>query len=554
NYTIRAAVKNFTNCYDIATVTVVDVDKLTCTERMHTANSTNDTTQVDDTNSLYICQTSNDTATLDFSFTWLPASNPGNKFLWEFVLTNGAGATQWTLTNGTFAAGSTNAVWTNSACVSGETNREFLLRAWYDCDTNGVYTNTEPHRLVDVVVVDTPWLMLTNALNSSLVIDTTRMDEAAALSNTLYIGETDASNAVMQMLFYWLPENVNSNWFRWEIELTNGNPTAQWGLTNSAGTWSSTSNSTFTTNPVSVTWTNLIDANGLTNREFMVTGWFDCNTNGTFEADEPHRRLYVTVLRVDVDPTTREVVEGDDSDDFKAVVMPAGLAGLAYAWSWEAINTNGGNNPSVTFSAPNATTTHVDQAHWYAVPDARCASNEAAEYRLWCTVSVGGTTCSNSATMSVQLVDPAAYITPAYQITGSPGTNFNVGSNLWYVSGTGTLARDVSVTTNWLLHANSEFTAKIHVHEDQHTQDNINGFDGHQFVTVGELFARISSLTDATSTGLVAKISAEWTQYYTDEQTEYDSLEAGFEVRAYNASDAVAPDYYYSNCGRFIYP
>jgi hypothetical protein len=39
-----------------------------------------------------------------------------------------------------------------------------------------------------------------------------------------------------------------------------------------------------------------------------------------------------------------------------------------------------------------------------------------------------------------------------------------------------------------------------------------------------------------------------------DEEAELLSLVDGFEVRAYNVSDGVAPDYYYSNCGRFTYP
>jgi hypothetical protein len=296
---------------------------------------------------------------------------------------------------------------------------------------------------------------------------------------------------------------------------------------------------------------------------FAVSNLFSFADPGTYvvsvECKSPSttpikQNLTINVLKVDIDPTWDIVTEGDDSENFKAVVTPAGLSGLTYAWSWQPVITNGGNNPSVTFSAASAATTHVDRAHWYAVPDARCASNQVSDYRLWCTVSIGGVSCSNSATMSVQLVDPAAETIPAFQITGSPTTAYNAGSNLWYVSGAGTLARQVSFTTNWWLHPNSEFTAKLQAHEGQHTQDCINGFDGHQFVTVGELFARISPLTDPTSTGLVAKIVAEWTQYYADEQTEYNSLEAGFEVRAYNVSDTVAPDYYYSNCGRFTYP
>jgi hypothetical protein len=72
--------------------------------------------------------------------------------------------------------------------------------------------------------------------------------------------------------------------------------------------------------------------------------------------------------------------------------------------------------------------------------------------------------------------------------------------------------------------ADSEFTAKIQAHENQHSQDLVNGFDGHEFVTVAEFYARISTLTDPTAHGLVNKISQEYVQYMTDEGTELSLL------------------------------
>ena len=156
--------------------------------------------------------------------------------------------------------------------------------------------------------------------------------------------------------------------------------------------------------------------------------------------------------------------------------------------------------------------------------------------------------------MSVELVDPAAETVPEYNLTGGPSVAYNATSNWWYVSGTGTLARSVVLTTNWWLHADSEFTAKIQAHENQHSQDMVNGFDGHTFVMVPEFYARISAFTDPTSAGLVSKISAEYVLYMADEEAELLSLVDGLEVRAYNVSDGVAPDCYYANCGRFTYP
>jgi hypothetical protein len=261
----------------------------------------------------------------------------------------------------------------------------------------------------------------------------------------------------------------------------------------------------------------------------------------------------IIVPKVEITPSVATVTEGADSGDFEAIVTPVGLSGLTYAWGWEACAV-GGNTPSVTYTAPNAAKTQVERAHWYASPDDRCAADTVCDYRLWCTVRIGDVACSNSVRMSVELVDPAARTEPKYEITGGATAAYDVTNKLWYVAGTGTLSRQVVLTTNWWLHANSEFTAKLQAHENQHCQDLLNGFDGHTFVTVAEFYARISSLVDPTPDGLVSKITAEYVQYMSDEEAELLSLVDGLEVRAYNVSDGVAPDYAYSNCGRFTYP
>lgn len=257
--------------------------------------------------------------------------------------------------------------------------------------------------------------------------------------------------------------------------------------------------------------------------------------------------------KVEITPSVATVTEGADSGDFEAIVTPVGLSGLTYAWGWEACAV-GGNTPSVTYTAPNAAKTQVERAHWYASPDDRCAADTVCDYRLWCTVRIGDVACSNSVRMSVELVDPAAETVPEFNLTGGPTIAYDVTNKLWYVAGTGTLSRQVVITTNWWLHANSEFTAKLQAHENQHCQDLLNGFDGHTFVTVAEFYARISNLVDPTSAGLENKITAEYAQYMLDEGAELVALSDGLEVRAYNVSDGVVPDYAYSNCGRFTYP
>ncbi|MEI6218391.1 MAG: hypothetical protein WCP86_05790, partial [bacterium] len=305
-------------------VTCVDVTNLFLTN-LCSGRSVTDTSRVDEvqseTNTMYLCE-SNGAAHMDMQAGWAPTNVAGNMIRWETVLTNGSPTAQWGVTNSvgtwsstsnsTFATNPVTVIWTNKPDGSGNTNREFKVRAWYDNDGDGKYTNTEPHRELYATVVDTPWLILSNSVISNSVMDTTWRNEAPVASNVLFIAETTNGNGEMQMQLGWLPPNVNSNWFRWKIELTNGSPSTQWGLTNSAGFWSSVSNSTFATNPVSVLWTNMLDANGLTNREFMVTAWFDCNTNGLFETNEVHRQLFVSIIRGLVLDSNRDRVINDD--------------------------------------------------------------------------------------------------------------------------------------------------------------------------------------------------------------------------------------------------
>ena len=135
--------------------TVYDVNKLTATESLHTVNTTNDTTQVDETNQVCICQTSNDNAIVKMEFTWPTSGADSNKFLWDFVLTNDATpGTEWSDQKGTYGSDPTNSTWKLPAVCT--TNREFILRSWYDCVgiLDVQYQHAPPK--VWVTVVDTP--------------------------------------------------------------------------------------------------------------------------------------------------------------------------------------------------------------------------------------------------------------------------------------------------------------------------------------------------------------------------------------------------------------
>jgi hypothetical protein len=219
------------------------------------------------------------------------------------LLTNGAAATEWG-GPATFENNPTNITWTPTAA----TNREFQIRAWYDSDENNTYTNTEPHRIIDVKVVDFVKLMLTNSATSNAVIDVTRTDEPASTTNTLYLCEGTNGTAEMTIQGWWAPTNAPSNLFMWEI-LTNENASA------SSPQWTAREG-VFTNNPVTVAWTNT--ASGESNRQFLVRGWYDCNKNKAYDSDEPHRMLYVTIIKVEfIDVVPDYSLDSNtDSDNF----------------------------------------------------------------------------------------------------------------------------------------------------------------------------------------------------------------------------------------------
>jgi hypothetical protein len=258
------------------------------------------------------------------------------------------------------------------------------------------------------------------------------------------------------------------------------------------------------------------------------------------------------VLKVEITPPSDIATEGADSETFEAVVTPSGLSGLAYQWTWESPS-GAGNNPSVNFSNPTDFQTRVLNSHWYALPNDICDAELASDYTITCTVSPNGQElCVASATLSVRLRTQAGETTPP-SIQGFPNIAFDPSNNVYKVSGVGSLTRTLA-NVQILLDANSEFRTKAEAHENQHKQDYDNGFRGHEFYTVAEFFDQIDDLTDPSQTNLVAKIQAKANQYRQNEDQDILSVFDCLEVSAYQASDPVAPQYKYHNCGQYTCP
>ncbi|HMP75169.1 MAG TPA: hypothetical protein PKE12_02620 [Kiritimatiellia bacterium] len=258
----------------------------------------------------------------------------------------------------------------------------------------------------------------------------------------------------------------------------------------------------------------------------------------------------VSVPSLSISPGFDIVNDGDDSEMFTASITPAHLPGISYAWTWSA-DSGAGNNPSVSFSAPNDPETYVQQSHWYALPNDTCSANVVSTYKLTCVIIHSGQSVgSSSANLNVTVVE--GYTTPPL-LQGSPTHSYDSSLNHYYISGTGSLAR-IPAQVSSTLPAASQFYTKVLAHENQHKQDFDNGYNGHYFVTVAEFYSRIQGFTDSTLTGLAAKVSAEAASYYTDEAAEIDSLRGCLEVRAYQQSDPISPQYWHHNCGQYTCP
>lgn len=264
--------------------TVFDATNLWVGEtHAHTGNSVSDSSDTNGPVNLYVCEDAEQFAEVDLQMQWAPNGDGTNFVKWTLSPTNG-----WNVSSGYGQTAPVSATWEPDAA----TTRVYTARLWIDCNTNVQFDSGECSKEVGVYVVDTPLMVVSNPAGGNWVQDTTRADEVQSSSNTLYIG-TDASGAAaMDVRLDWLPESMPSDFFRVEVALTNGDATAQWSPSNEV---------TFASqNPVTLTWTNKADINGLTNHYFRVRSWFDCNGDGTCDTNEPQRSAYVTILEENV--------------------------------------------------------------------------------------------------------------------------------------------------------------------------------------------------------------------------------------------------------------
>ncbi len=230
----------------------------------------------------------------------------------------------------------------------------------------------------------------------------------------------------------------------------------------------------------------------------------------------------------------------------------------SYQWSWTA-PIGAGNNPLVTFTPPDQATTSTNR-HWFALPNVACpyppyVSNPPQEsdpyYNSVYTIRgqanfPGGHSVHQDTTLTINNYWNPGGTTAPPVVSGSVSIGLNSNTNLWEVTGPGTLVRHAPVVTIYVP-VDSQFYDKTVLHENRHVWQYESGPNSDLF-TVADLMAQLSPLTDPTQAGLNAKIQqavADWR----DGQLIWVAIRRdAMEQDAHSVSDPWPPQYAYQQC------
>lgn len=117
---------------------------------------------------------------------------------------------------------------------------------------------------------------------------------------------------------------------------------------------------------------------------------------------------------------------------------------------------------------------------------------------------------------------------------------------MWVVVSSGTMTRNTPVVTIHLP-VNSQFRNKTEVHENRHLQQYLTGMNSDLF-TVASLMAQLSPLTDATQSGLSAKIVQAFNNWHAGQLALVQIRRGAAEQDAHSVSDPISPQYAYQRC------
>ncbi|MFO1529311.1 MAG: hypothetical protein U1F77_06100 [Kiritimatiellia bacterium] len=145
---------------------------------------------------------------------------------------------------------------------------------------------------VTVTVVDFTKLHISSTDTPPRTIeDTTTVDEPRTAANTLVLCEGANGFATLNIQGWWEPGAAYNAECKWMIQVMDDSSGAP------SGRWES-GYGTFSANPAESIFNGNTAGNG---REFKVTGWYDCNSDGVLDPGEPSRQVFVIVIKVDLD-------------------------------------------------------------------------------------------------------------------------------------------------------------------------------------------------------------------------------------------------------------
>jgi hypothetical protein len=277
----------------------------------------------------------------------------------------------------------------------------------------------------------------------------------------------------------------------------------------------------------------LFEMNGEATGELPDAGWFW----------EPLYRSSVTP------PPSVTISGSSDANDGESGWFSLTVdGGTGSSWDWSySFPAGSGNNPDITFYSPGSQGVYTN-ARWFASPDTPCAGSpstyqvtgrafvESGYYSASMPFRInvpleGGTTLSPRVVGTVMLIPPAA-----------PGGLWTVGQNNYTRS-----APVITINVS----PNSQFREKVRQHEDIHNSQFTIGIFAANW-SPAAAYERVRGLTDASSAGLSAQVSAAANAYNAEQDAIVQGqMAAVAEPAAYNVSDTVPPLYFYQqSCGR----
>ena len=262
----------------------------------------------------------------------------------------------------------------------------------------------------------------------------------------------------------------------------------------------------------------------------------------------------LTVTAVSIES---KMVNDGESVDFEVL----GAEGAtAFSWGWETpselgLNPDVGNSPAVVFSPTDSRETTIDNAKWYAYPNRACptgtldAASKSSVYTITCEMTFpGGMSFTADSTLTVNVPWVlAGFLQIGF--SGSPTIAQSGGTQLWEVTGKGTIQRIIRSQTR--VPSSSQFYAKVQAHEQVH-HNQVNTGLASSYYTVNDLWTNhLRNLAADNRADLEILIQWAVEDFILAENERIRSLLPQLKRAAYQVSDPISPQYVYQRCGRF---